>query len=193
MKLTFGVGVKDNTEPLVKKEFINNKWVKSWTCPYYSKWKDMLMRCYSDKFQEKHPTYKGCLVCDEWLVFSNFKKWMINQDWVDKHLDKDIKIPNNKIYSPDTCLFVPPKLNLFMCNNRKGLLGVNYHKRDKVFGANVNNPITGKIEFLGNFKSESEAHHAWKARKLQLLQDLCISLKVDVDIYEACVDNILQI
>lgn len=71
----------------------------------------MKQRCYSALFHQRRPSYIGCVVCDEWLVFENFYYWVVNQDWKGKHLDKDILIPNNKIYSPDTCVFVSPKLN----------------------------------------------------------------------------------
>lgn len=191
-KLTCGVGIKDNLEPLVRKEFINGKWLTVWRCPYYSKWKDMLMRCYSNRYLSKNPTYQGCKVCDEWLIFSNFKSWMKGQDWHNKCLDKDILINGNKVYSPETCLFVHHKLNTFMCNSKNKLLGVSYHIRDKVFSSNVNNPMTGRSEFLGNFKNEVDAHEAWKNRKLELLKELCDSLNVKPEIYKSCVNNILN-
>lgn len=40
----------------------NNKTVQ------YETWRDMLRRCYDDKCQEKHPTYKECPV----IVFTKF-------------------------------------------------------------------------------------------------------------------------
>ena len=46
-------------------------------CPFYRRWINMLERCYSEKFQEKNPTYRGCSVCEEWLTFSNFKRRII--------------------------------------------------------------------------------------------------------------------
>lgn len=38
-------------------------------------WHSMISRCYNNKFIEKNPTYKGCIVCDEWHNFQNFAKW----------------------------------------------------------------------------------------------------------------------
>ena len=32
---------------------------------YYNVWKSMLERCYNIKIQNKYPTYKGTIVCDE--------------------------------------------------------------------------------------------------------------------------------
>lgn len=81
----------------------------------YRTWHGMITRCYSDRFQNLHPTYKGCTVCDRWLTLSNFAediKKIPNYDlWVkgiNSFLDKDIRVPGNKVYSPITCMFVTP-------------------------------------------------------------------------------------
>lgn len=51
-------------------------------------WRSMLSRCYSKKYQEKEPSYIDCSVCEEWLLFSNFKKWF-DENYVDGYaLDK---------------------------------------------------------------------------------------------------------
>lgn len=58
------------------------------------------------------PTYEGCTVCDEWLYFSNFKKWF-DENYIEGfQLDKDIIIRGNKVYSPQTCCFVPKEINI---------------------------------------------------------------------------------
>lgn len=81
------------------------------SCPYYTRWKHMLYRCYDPKYQKGKPTYKGCTVCEEWLTFSNFKKWMQEQDWEGKELDKDLIDSENTVYCPEKCLFIPRALN----------------------------------------------------------------------------------
>lgn len=100
-KPVFGVGTND--ADYLTNPTINGKQTK---CSIYRTWQSMLMRCYSDKFQAKHPTYTGCSVCDEWLTFSSFRRWMIAQNWQGKQLDKDIRVNGNKVYSPETCCFV---------------------------------------------------------------------------------------
>lgn len=79
--------------------------------PSYEAWRGMIRRCYDTAVHEKHPTYKDCTVCSEWHNYQNFASWfdLNNVDGYD--LDKDIKIDGNKLYSPDTCLFVSPKNN----------------------------------------------------------------------------------
>jgi hypothetical protein len=75
----------------------------------YSKWQGMMERCYSNRYHENKPTYIGCSVCDAWHNFQNFAEWFYENykdDGTEYHLDKDIKIKGNRVYSPDACLFV---------------------------------------------------------------------------------------
>lgn len=81
---------------------------------HYDLWHDMLKRCYSDKYHARKPTYKDCTVCDDWHNFQNFCAWFEAnkpKSMVGISLDKDIKIAGNKIYSPETCLFVTTSEN----------------------------------------------------------------------------------
>ena len=147
-KPVFGVGVNDALYMVCPT--INGKKIM---CCYYRKWVSMLERCYDSKLHLKRPTYIGCSVCSEWLIFTNFKRWMINQDWIGKDLDKDIKVKGNKIYSPDTCLFVLREINSLLndCGSRRGIhpKGVSFHKQHKKFVAQID--IKGKIKHLGYY------------------------------------------
>ena len=72
----------------------------------YATWQSMLQRCYDPKHHIKNPNYKGCSVVKEWHNFQVFAPWF-NEHYIDGyHLDKDIKVPGNKVYGPDTCTFV---------------------------------------------------------------------------------------
>lgn len=88
----------------------------------YYHWQNMLMRCYDKKYQEKKPTYKGCKVKEEWHNFQVFAEWyyknyyMVNDE--EMHLDKDILFKNNKIYSSETCIFVPKRINGLFTNKK---------------------------------------------------------------------------
>lgn len=83
---------------------------------YYSVWMAMLQRCYVEKYKTKYSAYHGmCTVCDEWLNFQNFAAWYIENHYEVSgrlHLDKDIKVPGNKVYAPDVCLLVPQRINM---------------------------------------------------------------------------------
>lgn len=83
--------------------------------PAYATWRRMLERAYSSKYHESKPTYKDVSVCEEWHDFQNFAEWYHKNyyeiDGQQIHLDKDILVKNSKIYSPDTCIFVPASVN----------------------------------------------------------------------------------
>ena len=136
----------------------------------------MMRRCYSDSCHKVQPTYKGCEVCDDWLVFSSFKRWMENQDWSGKQLDKDLLIPGNKIYSPDACSFVSKQLNMFTTDSAASRgdypIGVFFNSREEKIQSQCRNPFTRKQENLGFFDCEIKAHKEWLKRKHQLACEL---------------------
>ena len=175
-KLVYGVGINDADYVVERRETIEVNGVRKrtlvWWCPYYRVWKDMLTRCYSAKNQERLPTYKGCSVSEEWLRFSNFRRWMEEQDWEGMHLDKDILFKGNKVYSAETCVFVSGALNSFTIDSGASrgewLIGVSWHKASSKFRSSCCNPFTKKQEHLGLFLNEQKAHQAWLKRKLEL-------------------------
>lgn len=127
--------------------------------PYYRAWSGILTRCYSQPSLRERPTYKDCTVCEEWLLFSNFKSWMEKQDWEGKHLDKDLLVEGNKIYSPETCVFVDAAANTLFSYSEvtrgKYPLGVSYHKEKGKFSASCS--IDGKRRFIGYHSTPREA------------------------------------
>lgn len=84
----------------------------------YNRWCNMLQRSYDKKYHEKYPTYKIVTVCDEWHNFQNFAQWVENnynsttmKGW---SLDKDLLSESNKVYSSETCCFLPQRLNTLL-------------------------------------------------------------------------------
>ena len=141
-------------------------------CKIYQKWYDMIKRCYSITLQEKQKSYIGCSVCAEWLTFSNFKRWVESQDWENKEIDKDLLVKGNKIYSPQTCVFVDRITNQFTVDRKldRGnyMLGVGWSISAGKFRARCSNPFERVRENLGYFDAELDAHIAWKKRKHEL-------------------------
>lgn len=171
-QLVHGAGVNDADYPLSTWVFIDGRQKLTWRCPIYQAWKDMLARCYSPKLKAKHPTYMGCTVAPEWHSFSAFRAWMLTRDWEGKQLDKDILMPGNKFYSPETCVLVSAQLNSFMLDGGASRgewpIGVCWSKCAGKFQAQCKNPFTGKNEYLGVFIDPNEANEAWRARKHEL-------------------------
>ncbi len=164
-KLIHGIGINDADYKVTKEK--NGKQV--WCCPFYRKWKSMLMRVYCSKVHQKYPTYISVTVCKEWHTFSSFRAWMIQQDWEGKQLDKDLLLEGNKEYSPENCVFVDRVTNQFIvdCSAARGkfMIGVYWNKPACKFVSQCCNPFTKKSEHLGLFTSEIKAHIAWKKRK----------------------------
>ena len=142
-------------------------------CPYYRAWNEMLRRAYCPKFLARFPTYIGVTVCEEWHSFMAFRDWMETQDWQGKHLDKDIIVPGNKVYSPDTCVFVPPAINTLLIDSAASRgewpIGVNWNKRDKRYYSRIK--IAGREKYLGRFTCPHEAHMAWRKAKVRIVRD----------------------
>lgn len=191
-KLVYGVGINDADYSLYKIEFINGKQVNTWSCPFYQKWVSMLSRCYNEKLHNKHPSYIGCHSIPEWHYFMTFRAWMIGQDWEGKQLDKDILFPGNKLYGPDTCVFVDQKVNKFITErqNHRGEwpIGVHFYKRYNKFNADCCDVVTGKRKNLGYFNTPEEAHKAWLDFKLQQAYILA-SEQSDIRVAEALINR----
>lgn len=134
----------------------------------YSKWADMLRRCYDPKTHIKHPTYNGCTVCSDWLTFSNFKKWYDINNRVGMHMDKDILIRGNKIYGPEYCRFVPQAINKLLNDHgaKRGQYpqGVYFHKPTQKYIAKVKRG-NGSNRHIGYYLTEQEAFNAYKIKK----------------------------
>ena len=177
--LTYGVGINDlSYRTQVWEEVTENRGKRIrktvFRCKYYTAWESMLKRCYSKKYLENYPSYIGTSVCSEWLYATAFKKWMEQQDWHGKCLDKDIIVPRSKLYSPETCAFVLNATNSFVTARDASRgdypIGVCLHKLTGKYQASCKNPFTGKQEFLGLFSTSEEAHEAWRKRKHELAQ-----------------------
>lgn len=167
-KLVLGIGVNDAE---YKTCYRDNKG-KKYGCPYYERWKSMIKRGYSHKLKEKYPTYKDVTVCDEWHTFSNFRSWMEKQDWKGKYLDKDIISPTNKVYSPETCVFVSNRINCLLLDSGKSRgeyrQGVSFRKATGKFRARCSS-YTGNEKYLGYFPTEQLAYEAYVTYKHALI------------------------
>lgn len=170
-KLVFGVGINDADYSVCITAIVDGKRKTIWVCPFYQKWISILERCYYPNAQKRRPTYQGCSIISEWCTFSNFKSWMEKQDWQDKHLDKDLLVPGNKIYGPDACIFVSQAVNSFVTESKASRgeypIGVCFDKSKGKFVAQCWDVIIGKQKRLGQFTDPQEAHQAWLSYKLE--------------------------
>ena len=149
----------------------------------YIIWHSMLTRCYDPKYHEKYSTYKGCTVEDYLLNFQHMGKWL-DENYYEipgeqMCLDKDILCKGNKIYSRETCIFVPKRINNL------------FTKRDNTRG---NSPIgttpnssgnyvaqccdgNGKKIPLGTYSTKEEAFQVYKQYKEKVIKETIDSYK----------------
>ena len=177
-KLVHGVGVYN------KGKYVSR--IDNYPSLEYSKWLGMLQRCYSIKCQTKYPSYVGCVVCENFLDFQYFAEWCNNQiGFKDGYqLDKDLLIKGNKIYSEETCVFVPREINMFLTSatSARGNCGIGVY-----FDSVRNNyksciSIRDKPVYLGRFTSQEDAFYAYKLAKEQRARDLAEEFKGRVDV-----------
>ena len=144
--------------------------------PAYRAWASMMQRAYDKKFHEKQQTYSDVTVCKDWHSFSAFRAWWLDNYKEGWELDKDLLVPGNREYGPDTCIYIPSRLNAFTIDRSASRgefpIGVHIHKPTGKYIAQCNNPITGKRRYLGDFTTAEEAHEAWLNYKLQLADQL---------------------
>lgn len=182
-KKAYGIGISDYSEnslPEIKE-----------------KWRGILRRSvqyergYSSKKNQKViSSYDGVSVCEEWLTFSNFEKWMLAQTWQGNDLDKDL-FGDGKLYSPETCCFLPHQLNIAIQSksNNTGVLGVSseggYYK--------VCTYWKEKRETCVKFKHKSEAHKYWQENKIKSLTRMANEYYFSGEISDKIRDKILSI
>ncbi len=181
----YGIGINDGKYP----SKINNKNTLT-----YDLWHRMLRRCYCISTQNKQPTYNGCTVSDNFKYYSYFHEWcqeqvgFSNLGW---HLDKDILFKKNKLYSENTCIFVPRDINnLFLkCDAARGEcpIGVSFNKREKKFVAYVYD--NSKRQHLGYFNNSNDAFLAYKEAKEVIISRYALQFKdlIDPRTYEALI------
>jgi hypothetical protein len=111
---------------------------------------------------------------------------MVNQNWQGLQLDKDIRVPGNKLYSPHTCCFVTPYVNTLLgdCAAARGKYkrGVYFPKGGNKFLAQCRNNSEDKQIYLGLFETEMAAYVAYVVYKVALIKHIADTQSLDVKI-----------
>ncbi len=135
----------------------------------YKIWYAMFERCYKASVQRKHPSYVGCSVSEDWHNYQNFAEFYENhahryEGW---ELDKDILICDNRVYSKETCCFVPKEINNMFQMGRKsesGFTGVYFESSSQKYIATAPDETASKRN-LGRFDTVQEASRVRTAYK----------------------------
>jgi len=190
-RLVYGVGVNDwNCVVTASGKLIDE----------YCLWKHMLERCFSNNFKQKHPTYTNVICCNDWLCMTKFIEDVSKlkgyglKGW---QLDKDILQKGNKLYSKDTCCFVPKEVNYLLTKSDKTRgewpIGVSFFKITCKFQASFS--INGKKRNLGYFNTPEEAFQAYKTAKEAHIKAVATKWKDQLDerVYQALINYTVSI
>lgn len=177
MKLVHGVGYNDKTRIAT----INRDQIRE-----YSTWKGMIKRCYCDKYKKLFPTYDDCFVSENFKSYSYFYDWYQQQSGASNkkwQLDKDLLIKNNKIYSEDTCVFLPEDINTVIRLRT-------HNKGDFPIGVSVN-PWSGRLfarikkgrktYHIGTYDDPNSAFLAYKREKELYIKELANAYVDELD------------
>lgn len=195
-KLVYGLGVNEKEYPT---------WDVDKPLREYGLWKDMLFRC-TEKYWAKTPNYTGVSCSNNFKNYSFFYKWCQSQvgfhDSTEKGrawaLDKDLLIKGNKLYSEDTCVFVPNSINNLLCKRRGArgeyLIGVTLNKKVNRFMSRCNRG-EGILQYLGYFDTQEGAFQAYKVYKEALIKQIANEYKDQLDprAYQALLNYTVEI
>ncbi len=163
MYLCAGFGIND------KKGFSHTK--------EYSHWSNLIKRCYLKSCQDRATSYSGCSVSEEFRKFSFFYDWCQDQVGFSSErpeIDKDLLIKSNKIYSPETSVFLPKEINTLLIkqSSKRGEypIGVYMEKKYGMLKSQIRH--NGSKLFLGYFDNEDDAFRAYKHKKEELIKNL---------------------
>ena len=174
----YGVGILGTKYP-VTVNGVNTK--------EYDLWNGMLRRCYSASLKKIYPTYKDCKCSENFKSYEYFYEWCNSQVGFgveDFELDKDLLTKGNKVYSEDSCIFIPSEINSVLikrtASRGKHLIGVCWNNASKSFVAMVCK-TKGKREYLGCFNTEIEAFNAYKQAKESFIKEQAEKWKLQID------------
>ena len=144
----------------------------------------MIARCYSERVQKLQPAYIGCSVDERWHNLQVFADFYINNQFygLGYHLDKDLLIRGNRVYSPEACTLLPPEINSALASTPESVsglpLGVN--KIDNGYVARLNKTGQGR-EYLGYYKTAEEAHNIYVKAKEAYIHSLAEKWKGKIE------------
>ena len=103
------------------------------------------------------------------------------------HLEKDILVQDNKVYSPRYCLFVPQEVNAaftFSCKARgKYPIGVSFNKKSSILEAFAR--MQNGREHLGRSQDAKYLHSLWQKAKIAHIRRLADKYVFHKRLYDA--------
>ena len=146
------------------------------------RYNNMINRCYNEVWQEEWgQRYKDTTVCEEWLndKYNTFFTWVDNNYYTvgDEQMDLDHNIMQyvSNVYSPDTCIFAPHKINTLYESLEVGDTNITYNSRKNTFSVKVYDE--GEFIIQHGFLTYNEALDCYCAIKEAIIADKADELK----------------
>jgi hypothetical protein len=151
----------------------------------YVFWESMMKRVYNHQNECMVRNYSDVSVCEEWHNYQNFAEWCQTQTGFKMgfHLDKDLLLEGNKVYSPTTCCFIPPHLNAAITGmkhtNTTGYTGVVLTDTGRFLAGITMNGVGIN---LGTYDTKQQASLMYKSIKNAYVNSLAIIYKDEISI-----------
>lgn len=160
----------------------------------YTRWKNCLSRVY--KYGGK--AYRESEVDEYFHCFQNYAKWdkenYYEVEGETMCLDKDILIKGNKIYSPQTCIFVPNRINLLFVKNK------DYRNGYPIGVVPSKDKFAGQVNYFDKtireeFFTIEEAFLFYKFHKERIIKEVADEYKdkIPQKLYDALYNYVIEI
>lgn len=164
---------------------------------------NLISRCYDQRYLTRNPNYVGCVVSEEFLTFENFKEnivrvnnfgvWATTDGW---QLDKDL-FSDSKVYSVETCCFLPKKLNvIFQGGGQKKNTDLpngvvrGKARRSVSYIAQCTGVGKGSNRHVGTYYTVQEAFDAYVKAKKHLIASITFDYFSQLD--DETIDKLLE-
>lgn len=144
-------------------------------------WRNVLNRCYNQKYIAKHPQSKGSTIAEEWLNYSNFLDWY-NQNYYEvsqgQIMINTLLKSNSKHYCAKNCIFLPREINdvfaKYSIKQNDDSLPIDIFVRDYTsYGKTF--PVwqvSVSDRYIGIYSDRAEAMQVWQETKQNQLDTL---------------------
>lgn len=159
----------------------------------YQCWSNMLSRCYDD---ESYCFYRyggaGVTVCNSWHNYQNFAEWYYTHHKEGFEIDKDLTVPKCKVYSPETCSFVPKDINVLLVSSNAARgdcpVGVcNIRGKYVVFMHDGDGQV-----YFGRYEDQNDAFQEYKKQKTNRIRRLAQKHYYAGDIHTTVYENLMK-
>ena len=161
--------------------------------PAYKAWVGLIRRTYEPSYLSSGRNIYGSTVCEEWHNFQNFAEWFYNEPNSDNpefRLDKGMRVWGGRLYSPETCSYVPKCFHVWMTTkprvSRELPRGV--HPSGAKYLVMLNGD--GRNNYLGTFETVAEAQEVYEYNLHKKYRQLAIE-HCD-EIHPEVYDNLME-